>query len=84
MFEEETKPKPAQECGKLPKRRAISDVHGARTQKTVIFGVSIARKYCRVLPGNATNKSWVLDLTFDLLDSRQAELQLLITLLILL
>jgi hypothetical protein len=35
-------------------------------------------------PGNATNNLWVLDLTLDLVDIRQAELQLIITLLILL
>jgi hypothetical protein len=36
------------------------------------------------LLGNATNNLWVLDLTLDLLDIRQAELQLIITTLILL
>jgi hypothetical protein len=46
---------------------------------------SSVSKYCRahnavtvtpnvVLPGNATNNLWVLDLTLDLLDIRQAEL----------
>jgi hypothetical protein len=34
--------------------------------------------------GNATNNLWVLDLTLDLLDFRNAELPLLVTLLILL
>jgi hypothetical protein len=40
--------------------------------------------YCRVFPGNATNNLWVLDLILDLFDIRQAELQLSITLSILL
>jgi hypothetical protein len=33
-----------------------------------------------VLPGNATNNLWVPDLTLDLLDIRQAELQLIASL----
>jgi hypothetical protein len=33
-------------------------------------------------PGNATNNLWVLDLTLDLLDIRQAELQLIISILL--
>jgi hypothetical protein len=35
------------------------------------------------LLGNVTNNLWILDLILDLLDIRQAELQLIITLLIL-
>jgi hypothetical protein len=35
--------------------------------------------YCHVLPGNATNNSWVLHLILDLLDILQTKLQLIIT-----
>jgi hypothetical protein len=52
----------------------------AEKQVKSVQGINILSR----LLGNATNNLWVLDSTLNLLGIRQAELQLIITLLILL
>jgi hypothetical protein len=47
--------------------------------RPVAYSWMAAHLYCHVLRGDVPNNLWVLDLYLDLLDIRQAELQVIIT-----
>jgi hypothetical protein len=60
------------------------DIIQTASASIIIITVGNADHIVACLLGNVTNNLWFLDLTLDLLDIRQAELQLIITPLILL